>query len=132
MGLATNIFNLCLTFENNCRTNDEKLAKQLFSAKFKILFTIFERKMISQKVLCETICMAKPNVAMFCKELKTSKLIKTQIDEYDKRIIYYSLTNSGKKHVEKLTKQLGLCFEKGTFDETTQKLENVIKESKNA
>ena len=76
--------------------------------------------------------MAKPNVAMFCKELKLKNLIKTQVDQNDKRIIYYGLTNAGKKLVEKLNKQLCKCFEQNSFAQTSEKLQNVFKESKNA
>lgn len=132
MNLGHLIVDFCFAFENDCRAANENLAKQLFCAKFKILFAIFKHKSISQKQLCQHICMAKPNVAMFCKQLKQDGLILTSVDQCDKRIIYYSLTDSGTKMIDQITKQLENHINSQSFAKTIETLKNVWEENKNA
>lgn len=116
LSLGKDLLLLAMNLQKFCENTESKeFNRNAFSIKFKILLYIKEYGNISPSTLVDNLNIAKSNIALFCKNLLKEELIKSQHDEFDRRIIYYCLTPKGEKYVlsfvELLDKHLSLKLE---------------------
>ncbi len=114
-------------------SEDKKLAKQFYSLQNKILFTIYQNKVISPSSLVRELKIAKSNIAKFCRVLVDKNLITDKVDKNDHRIIYYNITSKGEKYIlnftEKINKIFSKFFDDNQLDEIsklTNKILNIL------
>lgn len=120
--LSKELILLFMNLQSFCEnTNNQELNKNLFSVKFKILTLINEFGKVSPSTLVSSLNIAKSNIALFCKQLLKDKFIDSLQDEFDHRIIYYCLTEKGKKYVSSfeslLNKHISLNLEEKQQEE---------------
>lgn len=112
--LISNIVNVCTRLENLCEGFDVDSKSALISSKFKVLLALNEQNNISPSMLIDKLGLAKSNLALLCKSMITEGLIEKRKDEFDNRVIFYTLTPQGKQVLdnslntmaENFTKQL--------------------------
>lgn len=68
--------------------------------RIKALFFVSENSACPPSLLIDNLNIAKSNLAILCKGLIEEGLIVSEKDEKDKRNIYYSITQKGKKELE--------------------------------
>lgn len=86
-------------FKKNCK-------KSQLTIKLKILMFLFKGTN-SPYVLTKNIGIAKTNLNLICNEMIKENLICKHKEEFDKRAIYYSITDNGKNFLFKEIEQLG-------------------------
>ncbi len=121
ISVAEDILLLAMSLQNFCeKTDNKEFNKLAFSIKFKILLLIKKYGSISPSTLVENLNIAKSNIAMFCKNLNKENFISQKHDEFDRRIIYYCLTQKGEEYVKSLVSLLDkhICL---NFEEKQQK-----------
>ena len=96
-----NIVNLIIGLTNLCEGFDDVNKSCTINAKLKVLMEISNQDKSSPSVLKEKVCLAKGNLATLCKSLIEEKLITKIKDDFDSRVIFYQITNSGLEYVEK-------------------------------
>ncbi len=119
--IAEDVLLLAMNLQNFCeKTKDKNFNKQAFSIKFKILILIRKYGNISPSTLVSNLNIAKSNIAIFCKTLISEGYITCKHDEFDRRIIYYCLTQKGEEYVLSLVSLLDkhICL---NFEEKQQK-----------
>lgn len=84
--------NACEDFSSN--------KKFLLSQKDKVLFVISEYAQVSPTVLINRLHIVKSNLALICKQLLTEGYITSTADKSDRRVIYYTVTDQGKKYLD--------------------------------
>ncbi len=101
LDLAKNIMKARILTQNACENfhkSDNK--KDALPVNVRILFMIADYGRVSPTLLIEKLYIAKSNLALMCKQLASDGLIEISHDLRDKRIIYYSLTESGKQFLD--------------------------------
>ena len=98
--------------ENICKKEDERLSKEVFSAKFECLCIIYKLKEVSPSFLVKELGIAKSNIANICKTLEKEKNIYRMVADDDHRVIFYGVTSKGKSRVESLLTKIYEIFNK--------------------
>ncbi len=88
-----------------------------FSNSYKILFAISELCITTPKDLCDTLNMAKSNLAILASKLRLQKYIEQHKDETNQKHISYSITELGKSKLQAKLKKIGA---KSPVDTTTK------------
>lgn len=112
--LVKNIVSVCTRLENLCEGFDVDSKSTLISSKFKVMLALSEQDKISPSMLIDKLGLAKSNLALLCKSMITEGLIEKHKDDFDSRVIFYTLTDFGKqklnatlcKMADNFTKQL--------------------------
>ncbi len=112
--LVKNIVSVCTRLENLCEGFDVDSKSTLISSKFKVMLALSEQDNISPSMLIDKLGLAKSNLALLCKSMITEGLIEKRKDDFDSRVIFYTLTDFGKqklnatlcKMADNFTKQL--------------------------
>lgn len=112
--LISTIVNVCTRLENLCEGFDVDSKSALISSKFKVLLALNEQNNVSPSMLIDKLGLAKSNLALLCKSMIAEGLIEKRKDEFDNRVIFYTLTTQGKQVLdgslntmaENFTKQL--------------------------
>lgn len=97
--LMKSIISVCSTLENLCEGFDIKSKSALISSKLKILVFVDEAKKISPSALIDKVGIAKSNLTLLCQGLCNDNLLERQKDEFDSRVVFYSLTSKGKDYL---------------------------------
>ena len=92
-------FEFSRELEGVVKCKDEKLYKNIFSAKFRVLFFLHRAGSATATELVNRLMMQKSNVASMCKELKKRNLILCKESGRDRRVVYYSLSKLGERKV---------------------------------
>ena len=125
--LIKNIIQLCTKLENYCEGFDENSKGELISTKLRILIEIDECNKISPCMLVEKIGLAKSNIALICNGMVKDNLLSKQKDEIDNRVVFYSLTDQGKKELNESLKKLEFNFERQlAYKKNMKEIENLI------
>ena len=112
--LVKNIVSVCTRLENLCEGFDVDSKSTLISSKFKVMLALSEQDNISPSMLIDKLGLAKSNLALLGKSMITEGLIEKRKDDFDSRVIFYTLTDFGKqklnatlcKMADNFTKQL--------------------------
>lgn len=99
-------------FENNCKKNQ-------LTIKLKILTYLFNGA-TSPYFLTKNIGIAKTNLNLICNELLKDNLISKKKEEFDKRVVSYSLTEKGHNYLIEEMNKLGEDFEKMNIEKSKQ------------
>lgn len=91
------IVSICSRLENLCEGFDVSSKSALISSKFKVLLALSEKPNTSPSMLIDRLGLAKSNLALLCKSMISEGLIKKNKDQFDSRVIFYSLTELGTK-----------------------------------
>lgn len=91
------IVSTCSRLENLCEGFDISSKSTLISSKFKVLLALSEKPKTSPSMLIDKLGLAKSNLALLCKSMINEGLIEKSKDQFDSRVIFYSLTNLGTK-----------------------------------
>lgn len=91
--VCTNLQNLCEGFDVNSKS-------ALISSKLKVLLFIDQVKKVSPSNLIDKVGMAKSNLTLLCQNMCKENLLQRQKDEFDSRVIFYSLTEQGKNYLD--------------------------------
>lgn len=102
------IVSTCSRLENLCEGFDVSSKSTLISSKFKVLLALSEKPKTSPSMLIDRLGLAKSNLALLCKSMISEGLIKKSKDEFDSRVVFYSLTDQGKQYLDN---SLGLMAE---------------------
>lgn len=105
------IVSTCSRLENLCEGFDVSSKSTLISSKFKVLLALSEKPKTSPSMLIDRLGLAKSNLALLCKLMIEEGLVKKSKDEFDSRVVFYSLTDQGKQSLEN---SLGLMAENFT------------------
>lgn len=105
-----NIINLTCRLIGLCEGFDQTSKSALISAKFRVLFVINQEKKISPSLLKEKVSLAKSNLALLCKKLIEEKLIISSKDNFDTRVIFYSLTEEGERVLQDMLSKMKFNF----------------------
>lgn len=73
-------------------------SKNTLSLKTKILFLLKEKSLPPVDIMT-TLHLAKTNLALLTTEMASEGLITKDKQQYDKRVIYYSITDAGKEYL---------------------------------
>lgn len=92
-------FELSRELEGVIKCKDEKMYKEIFSARFRVLVFLHKVGSATATELVNRLMMQKSNVASMCKELKKKNLILCKDFERDRRVVYYSLSKAGERRV---------------------------------
>ena len=95
--LVKNIVSVCTRLENLCEGFDVDSKSTLISSKFKVMLALSEQDNISPSMLIDKLGLAKSNLALLCKSMITEGLIEKRKDDFDSRVIFYTLTDFGKQ-----------------------------------
>ena len=106
------LLSLGRNIENICKNEDEKLWKEVFSAKFECLLLIYKLKEVSPSYLVKELGIAKSNIANICRTLEREKEIYRMVADDDRRVIFYGVTTKGKIKVESYLKKIDEIFER--------------------
>ncbi len=81
--------------------------KQSFiSNELRVLKVINDRKLISPTSLVMAVGIVKSNLNIISKKMIESGYISKSTDSFDGRIIYYSITDSGRKHLKEASQKI--------------------------
>lgn len=94
------IVSTCSRLENLCEGFDISSKSTLISSKFKVLVELSEKPKTSPSMLIDRLGLAKSNLALLCKSMVQEGLIEKTKDEFDSRVVFYSLTENGKTMLE--------------------------------
>lgn len=129
-------FEFTRELEGVIKCKNEKLYKEIFSARFRVLVFLHKVGNATATELVNRLMMQKSNVASMCKELKAKNLILCKDYDRDRRVVYYSLSKSGERKVletvENYKKILEDAFGKENaraISEHFAQINNVVNES---
>ena len=119
--------NLCDGFDARCNSK-----KNLLTSKIKMLHLLNLEEKISPSLIICKIGIAKSNLAILASGMIKDGLITKIEDTFDKRVIYYSITEKGKELLEqslqKIDDQVCSCTKNaGKCKTLNKKLEELIK-----
>lgn len=92
-------FEFSRELEGVIKCKDEKLYKEIFSSRFRVLVFLHKVGSATATELVNRLMIQKSNIASMCKELKKKNLIICKTFERDRRIVYYSLSKAGERKV---------------------------------
>ena len=107
-----NVINIACRLTNLVEGFNDNNKSQLLSTQFKILYQIYKQPHINATVLSSKLDMAKSNLALSCKKFILNNLIVSTKDSFDKRSVFYDLTEDGTKYVEDMLNKFEQNFEK--------------------
>lgn len=97
--IVKNIIKVSTKLQNLCEGFDIDSKSTLISSKIKILLFVQEQKRVSPSMLIDKVGLAKSNLALLCKNLVKEELIASQKDQFDSRVVFYSLTEKGNEYL---------------------------------
>ena len=104
--------------------------KNLLTQKDRTLFLISEYDKVSPTILINKLHIVKSNLALICKQLNLEKLITSSMDKSDRRIIYYSVTDAGKKYLDSKLSYIQnntiACTQDKDFVDSLQKVVDIL------
>ena len=104
-------------------------AKNTLSLKTKILF-LLKDKSLPPLDLMTTLHLAKTNLALMTSEMARENLIVKERPSHDKRAIYYSITDEGKKYLDArlntIEESLKKSFSQKEYDAALKTLDKAI------
>ena len=109
-------------FKQNCKKNQ-------LTIKLKILIFLF-KGIDSPYVLTKNLGIAKTNLNLICTQMIKEDLISKNKVDFDKRSIYYSITDKGKNYLFEELNQFGLDFEninQNKIEEINKTLKSLLK-----
>ena len=110
--IVKSIINVCTRLENLCEGFDVDSKSMLISSKLKILLAVKEQEKVSPSMLINKIGLAKSNIALLCKNMVQENLLEKQKDEFDSRVIFYTITNEGEKMLNTSLEQMSFNFKR--------------------
>lgn len=106
-------------FGNNCKQNQ-------LSIKIKVLAYVYNCPQ-SPYFLTKNIGIAKTNLNLLCNDLIKEELITKSKEEFDKRVVLYSITKKGKIFLESELEKFGVAFDNMNENKLND-LQNKIKD----
>jgi DNA-binding MarR family transcriptional regulator len=121
------IENLCDGFDVSCNSK-----KNLLTSKIKMLHLLNLEEKISPSLIICKLGIAKSNLAILASGMLKEGLIERIEDTFDKRVIYYSITQKGKDLLEEsfqaIDEQVCTCQKNaGKCKAINKKIEELIK-----
>lgn len=107
-----NVINIACRLTNAVEGFESTNKSQLLSTQFKILYQIYKQPHINASVLSNKLDLAKSNLALNCKKFILANLIVSTKDSFDKRSVFYDLTDDGTKYVENMLNKFEENFDK--------------------
>ncbi len=104
--------------------------KNTLSLKTKILFLLKDKNLPPLDIMT-TLHLAKPNLALLTGEMAQEGLIVKEKQNYDKRAVYYSITDQGKEYLNARLSIIEASLKKAFDDEEYAKAYAALDEAVN-
>lgn len=104
--------------------------KNTLSLKTKILFLLKDKNLPPLDIMT-TLHLAKPNLALLTGEMAQEGLIVKEKQNYDKRAVYYSITDQGKEYLNARLSIIEAALKKAFDDEEYAKAYAALDEAVN-
>lgn len=102
--------------------------KNTLSLKTKILFLLKDKSLPPVDIMT-TLHLAKTNLALLTSEMAQDGLITKDKQQYDKRVIYYSITNEGKEYLNARLDIIEAALKKAFPGDEYEKAYNALNEA---